>query len=293
MAKYNVPFALILNASMICSCNSRVSQTSENVESEDIQSCISQTNVNNIVVNVDLIHPDPLQIAEPIRYSMQEKDDIIIISPHSRNYDGFMSGERYDIPLVVSDCIYECVEYLAFDVFLDNKSNNDVSIDKLYMDVESSSIDYSPYLYIATTEDVSNSLIIVDDGWGDYGELTLEYTLLKKDEEFDGTYDFKRTIERPKDSIIINLTDDLIKLGYNWDHIKAVYATDIEFPETVSCIRIDSQVDPDKIYTPFEWVVEDDFAYVGFCRIYGKISFSGFDHTVVFKGRLSHGWPEL
>jgi len=222
-----------------------------------------------------------------MRCLIQEKGYEIIISPHSRNYNGFMSGERYDIPCVVSDCIYGAVKYLVFDVILNNESNNDVSIDKLYLDVESSTVDLTPYLYIATTKDESNSLIIVDDCWNDYGGIILEYKLLKKNEEFDGSYDFRRIIKRPKDYVILNLTENLIKLWYNWDFIKRTYITDNDLLHTVSAISTDSSIDPNTVYYPFEWMLADDWAYVGFCRIFGNISFSNSKHTVKFKGHLS------
>lgn len=237
-------------------------------------------------IDISLIHPDELFCGYPMRYKMENQADTISIVPTSENFDGFTGGRRYKIPLMVSDAIFESVEYLAMDAYVTNKSEKPLVIDKLRLNVEESHIDEKPYLYLATLEDYSNSMVISDEGWADYGEMVLEYRLLRKGEEFDGRYDFRKTIKRPEESAIIDFTPELVKMGYKWDYVHDNFATDPDFPQIVAALGKNSGYDPGEVYAPFEWKEEDEWAYTGFCRLFGRISFTDYP-PVEFNGYLS------
>lgn len=244
----------------------------------------------NANIDIKLIHPESLEYGEPMRYTQKETSEGIFITPHSRNLDGIYSGKRFHIPRVcsfIADDGFECVEFLSFDTYIENNSDIPISLDELYLAVENSKTDEKPYLYLGTTEDVSNSMIIVNGSWVDYGNLTLEYKLLKKGETFKNKYDFKRIYPKFNDHIVINFTDDLVKLGYNWDYIKQNYCSSENNQEYVDAIWKETQRDdPNSIYYPFEWT-SNEWVCEGFCRIYGRITFSKTDQIIEFKGELS------
>lgn len=278
---------LLIVTTLLISCN-KTNNSSNEEEVETATVVVEDVLNQDVQIGIKLIHPESLEFGEPMRYSLNETSEGIIITPHSRNLDAFTGGKRFEIPRVCGFVFgdgFECVEFLSFDAYIENNSDTPITLDELYIDVERSKLDDNPYLYMGTTEDVSNSMIIVNSGWADNGKMTLEYKLLKKGESFKGKYDFKKTYRLPDDGLIVNFTDDLIRLGYNWDYIKKTYGSDDEY---IFSLGKDGDSDnPNSLYFPFEWEAEDEWSYVGFCRIYGRISFEKSDQIIEFQGKIS------
>lgn len=243
---------------------------------------------NKIPIIIALTHPDELQFASPMRYMCQTSDDSIIVYPSSYNFNGFYSGKKYEVPQNAIFDASEDVEYLCFDAFITNISNEIISIEKLLLDVAESQIDTNPYLYICTIEDKANTLIISDESWTNYGGFALEYSLLKKGEKFNGVYTQKKIFSKPGEYMEIDFTDDLKNMGYSYGSLKNKYGCPEE--EYIVITSIDYSGDPSKLFYPFEWeeLQEGQFSYyLGFCRLQGKITFFNGFKPVEFSARLS------
>ena len=241
-----------------------------------------------IPIHINLTHPDDLQCGFPMRYKCNKSQERINIFPSSTNYDSFNSHKRLKVPRHAFYENTEDVEYLSFDAIITNNRDEAILIDRLILDVEESRIDTTPYLYLCTVEAEANTLYISDEGWADYGGFSLDYTLLKKGENFNGKYKYRKKFSRPQDCISIDFTEDMIRMGYKWDLLKSrFYGGDNYIVVTSDGFS----KDPSELFYPFEWSAVkygDITYYLGFCRLMGRITFNDNSHSPVeFSAELS------
>lgn len=284
---------VVITIFLFFSCNKMGKEQSENSEfeqnKESADSLINDSVLDEesiIPIKISLTHPDELQFGEPMRYSLSDANNTINIRPTSRNYDGFFSGKRYEFPIFSLYGDTEDVEYLNIDAIIQNHTSENISINSLNVEVEKSEIDPRPYLYLHSAKCLSNRFLIFDEGWSDYGNMIIEYSILRKGEKFDGKYRKTKVYKRPKDFIKMDLTSDLIEMGYNWENIKSKNYENGEL-EYVDGIFDSDGIDPNSYYYPFEWADDGEGCYEGFCRIYGRIKFSNHAHVAEFSGRIS------
>lgn len=254
---------------------------------EDNSNIKSSTPTHCIPIHINLAHPTELTENSDMQYQIKKGKNSIIIYPTSYNFDGFNSGERYMVRNHGYFDSTEDVECICLEAIITNDTDVPISVDKLIFEVEDSHIDPAPYLYICTVEDTPNTIIISDEGWTDYGGFTLEYSLMKKGEKFNGKYTHKRKLARPADFLEIDFTEDMKKMGYNWDYLNSNFKDQNNKYLFVSSDNYPGN--PEKLFYPFEWsVIDYEYTniYIGFCRLYGKISFERGHKPVEFMANL-------
>lgn len=266
-------------------------------------SCASSHSGTNEVFNYDeRINPDiPIDISlkhiqnpddqdYDLTYEIAEQDnDCIRIEPTSTYYDNYVSG----VPFYIPTCSYwdsETNEYPLLSCSIINNSNEDLSIDRLEVIVHSSKIDQLPYIHIFFEEDHSNTMTLINESYVNWGGMTLDYTILKKGETFDGNYRKSRTIDFFEDSMRIDLLDDLIEMGYDYERACKMCEEPIsaEQPFLWLDINNDNFDEYSSVFAPFEFQNHIDASeHDAFARINGRITFQNSSHPVYFEGRIS------
>lgn len=276
------------------SCGRNKSKDQNLVDStENFQTMYSEEEINfktetNIPINLTVTHPDELLFEETMRYKSIMSEDSLMIYPSSHNYDGFHSQKPYTIPLIPSFEYSEDVEYLCLDAVITNNTDSPIITNELILYVESSFIDKSPYLYLCTVEDTANTLFISNESWVAHGGFTLEYSLLKKDEQFNGKYENKKEFINYEDVIAIDFTEDMKQMGYDFETLKNKFMWSED-----SCLTIttdDTSESPSSLFYPFEWSTEEKLGttfYIGFCRLVGRIILKQNYPPIEFTAHLS------
>lgn len=240
-------------------------------------------------------------------YLKDETNDDISIWPTSGYFDEYISKERMELNYYPYDGNWcDNLDYPTLNFYITNNSGLTLSINSLNITVEKSEPDEFPYLYLYQDGDFSNSIFIWNESWGDWGNITFDYKILKKGEVFEGKYDKKLTIPYFKDFMIIDFYNDLKDMGYN----PAPYGCSTpEESELLSLLQKkymisgngcnyshlfmpsiylwddENVIDYNAYFTPFEFSGDGDFiGACGFARFYGKLSFSESDFTKDIKG---------
>lgn len=138
--------------------------------------------------------------------------------------------------------------------------------------------------------------MLSNESWYDYGGVTLEYSILKKGEEFTN---YKKKVHIPyfEEVYHLNLKNDLIEMGYDYNTIREL-AEEIGEPWGANSdgqiklyIPDNEVVEYAKLFSPFEVTMIDD-VYIGIARIYGRLSFDNSNFTTSFHGNLCLTYPD-
>ncbi len=219
----------------------------------------------------------------------EETDHLITIGATSRYYDQYISGKRFFAPaLQVFPENYR--ENLNIEVDVVNNTNNKLDVEELDFVVEKSNVDSIPFIFIFTCDYASNTIFFSDESYYDWGGVTFYYSILRKGEKFNGKYKSKRYIDYFEDILGVELLDELIDMGYDFEKIKnnidQVYGVDEEDEGIAVCLYAYEKEDSIKyahLFSPFEFRrrCEND-SYRGFARLYGKLVFDNYDKEIMF-----------
>ena len=286
-------FALLTVFSCLLGCASSSNQ-------EQAEETIVDTDDQSASI-IQITTEERSKILEDNRYTLSpdavtyfvenETENEVFIEPTSPYYDAYNSGNEFEIPLVAWYDPYESAEDIAYPqlkLYITNNTEEPLNISQLDVVVESSSIDKLPYVHIGTEESCSNNLAIVNESWYNWGSAKLDYTILRRNEKFDGTYRGSKTINYSEDIKRIDFTKELIDMGYDYYSVKelsessdddyiALYIPDDDLNEYLD------------LFYPFEIGADKFDAYFGFARIHGKLTFN--NKVVKFRGKLTLSTP--
>ena len=176
---------------------------------------------------------------------------------------------------------YYDMKLQMLDLYLTNNTDQPIVVNSLEFKVSESEIDSLPYVYVCEDTPYGESVIrLVNGSWFDWGTMHLDYSIMKRGEEFNGTYKKRKSIPYFEDEYLVDFTQDLVDMGLNMENL---YHYDSEGEkQLIDASEISENRDEilAKVY-PFE--VSD---YEGFARIYGKISFSKCNFTKHFFGHI-------
>lgn len=283
-----VRLLVLLMAPLVLGCANRKNNTNNMPVEEFLQGTSSSPIQLTVVEDDEILKEYDSISSEILLYKVNEESESdIYIEPTSTYYDNYVGGREFEIPLVAYYDTEEATEYVSYPklkLFITNNTEEILNISRLEVFVESSNIDKLPYVHIGTEMAYSNTLAIVNECWSNWGDAKLEYTLLKKDESFDGNYKNTKTIGCTKGIQRIDFTKDLMEMGYDYHSVK-------NKSESGDDNYVGLYITPENFYEynhlfhPFEIGSGDGDIYYGFARIHGKLSFSNMN--VKFKGKIS------
>ncbi len=277
-----LPFVLLA-----LGCSNRKGSTNSITTEGSLTGSASST-IQVTTVEKEKILKEYQGVQDVLLYQVEDENEKdIYIEPASTYYNQYVGGQEFEIPLVSFFDTEESTEYVSYPklkLFITNNSETDFNINKLEVSVESSTIDELPYVHIGTEEAHSNTMAIVNECWSNWGSAKLEYTLLKKNESFDGEYKNTKTIGYSEGIQRIDFTNDLMEMGYDYQSVKAKSESDDE-NYIGSYITSGNFNEYAQLFYPFEIGSYDGNTYFGFARIHGKLSFSNM--SVKFKGKIS------
>ena len=105
------------------------------------------------------------------------------------------------------------------DVKIVNNSDATLILDKLLIDVEYSKIDPIPFLYVCTEEDNTSKLFFVNEGYGKWEGFDFEFTFLKANQTFDGTFAFKTYVPYFGTTFRLDLQPYIKSYGFDYDRL--------------------------------------------------------------------------
>lgn len=217
--------------------------------------------------------------------------NVINIEPVSSKYETYKSGTDFEIEEVVvlnNDAPSEFIDYPRLLCYITNNSKEDLSVSRLSVNVENSELDKFPYLTIAAPAAYSNCIQLGNESWVNWGEATLEYTILKKGESFNGSYSESIKIPYFEHYYLIDFTNDLVSMGYDYNYVKSLDSSySDEDPYNCICPRITDENLASSVFSPFEICYDGEDWYNGFARVYCKLSFKGSKFSVKFHGNIT------
>lgn len=296
--------------SMICASCGNTSKKSRTSEKNQKGALIDEH--IDIPVAINLSHPEEFDIAE---YEVtRETDKDMYIDINSKYYKEYISGHRFIAPRIgyYDDSeIYENIEYLTLNLDIVNNTNKKLSINELEVVVNKSLPDTIPVIYICTPDTPNNCIYFINNSWFNWKGFTFSYSILSKDESFNGEYKNSRHIPFFENYTIIDFLPDMKEMGY-------------EFDELVNCIKKrnirhnrenNTNVDPNPLFIdehnhyhltfclydskfvddgdvgeldffqekfkPFE-LKSNSYIYEGIAKLYGNIKFDNSDFSVNF-----------
>lgn len=254
MIRINISFILLFIAFVACS---KKESSNEGVDSSLTDECVMTV---------------PLKLSSSSFAIESETDDEIVIDPCTPYYKEWMSSDRMTLKDDQGFC--DMLDYPILDVYITNNTNQTINIKSLDIRITESSVDKIPYVYISNN--FLNQFIIKNESWFDWGNIIIDYHIMKRNESFDGTYDRRKIIPYFEDEYIVDFTQDLIDMGLDMTFVNELYND--SWPNT------DYELSPHELLEllyPFE--VEGD---LGFARIYGEISFTKSGLTKSFYGEI-------
>ena len=251
--------------------------------------------------------PEMKQLVDAEYEITHENDNNLYIDINSDYYKKYLSRERFNASRLAFFENSENVEYLTLNLDIVNNTDQNLSINEMYIDVDKSEIDTVPVIYICTTDNYSNCIHFVNQSWFDWKGFTFSYSILEKGESFDGHYKKSKHIDYFDKILIMDLLPDLIDMGYNFEGLKSsirnrdakafvegeygrflyFYITedDEDFAYFQNCFK------------PFELKKTSYGEYMGMAYLYGSLKFDDSDLEVDFKAELSlstsAGWGAL
>lgn len=238
---------------------------------------------------------------DPMYFSIEnESDEYIKIEPQSTYYDAYISDKRLTVR--DKDVCSDDLQFPVLNFYLNNNTDNPLSISSLDINVSKSILDTLPYVYFVESQLLNNALVIRNESWIDWGGMKLSYTILKRGETFDGKYKHNLSIPYFEDRIIVDFYQDFIDMGLN-DELNAFCDDSFFDTDDLKCdflvghnkssdhlnIGMLSEMESEEVDVlsyPFEYAASIDNYYYIFARIYGKISFSNSDFNKEFEAEI-------
>ena len=298
-----VVFCLLLTMSGCSNRNTQDASADSIIEVDETEE-IEDVKTIDIPVTVNIVHDSDPDLPLPAEYLVvNNSNDEITIDTNSDYYNKYMSGDRFNAPLVIG-YFNEDVEYLTLELDIVNNTSERISVNELNINVEKSAIDSYPYIYISTAENYSNCIQFYNGSWFNWKGFTFSYTILKRGQQFNGKYIKSVHIPYFDNVKTINLLPNLKELGYDFDSLLSrVRALNKQnnFSEDDPWIKDDDgsqylvfgATDADDItniqrwFYPFEFKRLDEYTYEGRATLYGSIRFDGTDIVKHFKAEVS------
>lgn len=293
--KFVCVICLISIALISCSENKKqsnsVAEIAENVseeinkEGDAISNSIDEL-VENITetspeIGVKLINNKEKDI-ELKYYVKNETETEIEIEPHESYYDKYFSGKRMDLEVHggYTEGLYE---FPTIDYYIVNNSDKPLNITTLDIIVSHSNIDSRPYIRVFSEEihTEENYLVLGNYSCTNWGNLRLDYTILKKGERFNGKYNKTKVIPFFENLYSLNFTKELIEMGYNFKRVSEIGLMNLDFSD-------DNVNDAQELFYPFpvsKLNAEND-NYYAYAPFYGRLRFSNFKIEVEFSTKI-------
>lgn len=313
--------------SLFCvSCGNSSKKSSPSMDSQMEASIIMQNSIEDsiediteditedidIPIAINLSHTedeDMKQLVDAEYEVIRETDKDMYIDINSDYYKEYFSGHRFMASQLAFFEHSENVEYLTMDLDIVNNTNERLNINELNIIVDESIPDTLPVIYICTTENYSNCIYFVNESWFNWKGFTFSYSILSKDESFDGKYKKHRHITFFDKYAIIDLLPDMKEMGYNYEElVNCIRNRNIRFNRENNTDWDTEPIDHDEDahhltfyinsnddefaffqekFRPFE-LREDTFnEYVGTASLYGSIKFDNSDFVVDFIADIS------
>jgi len=256
---------------------------------------------NQLDIDIDIANNSEAT-GEVVWYAKDNSSlDTIHFTPTSEYYDLYTSPYRM---VLIPSRDFNWSDFIVnptFDVYLSNNSNHDIAIDKLEFDVETSSLDTFPYIYLEQYYTFRNGIRLQNESWTNWGNMVLEYSLLHRNADFSGKYSHRILIPYFEDYAYVDFSTDLISEGLNTDNLE-YYLEDIwdddEFlPKPIFGNLAKSEHLIFRRLSPYQDISEDilsnisfpfeySYDYEGnpfiFARLYARMSFTNHDFTKEF-----------
>ena len=288
----------VLLVFVCCSCANVSEQSSESMDA-------GKENLIDLLVTT---HVASSEYADMSFVKTNESEDVINIEPSSDYYNRYRSSERMELQSEPNDGWFcDDLEYPHIEYIITNNTEEPISINSIKTIVEKSSDDQFPYLFIYQDGEYSNCLFFWNESWTDWGTMTFDYSILEKDESFNGQYDKTLSIPFFTDYMVVDFYNDLIEKGYDPEPLNEVYfeLDDNQYHWFKNTFKICGKgCDYSHLFMPSLYIAEEEidatsysdlfypFEYgnlmsmCGYARFYGKISFSNSDFTKEIKGLI-------
>ena len=277
----------------------------DNTNKEYDQKDISYDEQHFVPIDMKVISYDELG------YRTEEKDGELFVTPTSVYYDRYVSKNRLDLTkddYETSAC--PMLSYPIVELFIVNNTEESLNIDELDVEVSKSRLDDFPYLYFFKCDGLSYCLPIQNESWSNWGNMILNYRILRAGEKFNGTYDRKRTIPYFSDYMLIDFASDIRSMGLD----ESKLAPYIEYREEAlgvyprKCDIREGESDSDfnryalfesekfsyetlkELFYPFE--VNTELGY-GYAWLYGQVSFTKHSFKKDIKTQILITFPGL
>ena len=262
----------------------------------------------DVPIAINLMHPDDDYATQFTieEYGITEENGRSIhIEPQTGYYPNYISGKRFKTPRQVLFETSEVVEFLTLSMDIVNNTKQKLDISELNIQVDESRIDTLPLIYICTLDECGNSLQFVNSGWAKWEGFTFSYSLLKKGEEFNGTYKKQKHIPYFEGIKTVKLLPDLMEMGYDYKGLirflkkeaREAFGEDCDdmFPSpSDECSIITHDFYGYDIgfvknkFKPFEAKKSpgSDYTFIGFARLYGCIQFDHSNRKIEFMSEI-------
>ncbi len=298
-----VVFCLLLTMSGCSNKNTQDASADSIIEVEETEE-VEDVKTIDVPVIVNIVHDSDPDLPLPAEYLVvNNTNDEIAIDTNSDYYNKYMSENRFNAPLVIG-YFNEDVEYLTLELDIVNNTSESISVNELNINVEKSSIDNYPYIYISTAEDYSNCIQFFNGSWFNWKGFTFSYTILKKGQNFNGKYIKSVHIPYFDDVKTVNLLQDLKELGYDFDSLLSYvrvqnkqngYSEDDPWTKeddgsqylNFGATDADDIASIQRWFYPFEFKRLDEYTYEGRATLYGSIKFDNTDIVKNFTAEIS------
>lgn len=230
-----------------------------------------------------------------------ETSSQIDIVPSGNYYNRYNSNTRFNADLKEGMC-EAYYEYPTINCYIVNNTNHNLNISNLQIDVEYSKIDRTPYIYIISTQSDPNCMSFFNFSCYNWGNMTFEYSILGKGEQFDYKYKKKRIIPYFDYKYQIDFRSELRALGYDIDRIEKLCKLDNDFKWKYYGAFTETDVNKyGYLFYPFDFFpstlimpnyesngtyIANDNYYCPLAPIYGRLTFSNSDKMVEFVGYI-------
>ena len=308
------PIILLMSITtfFLCACGNASLKKSYNEEANNEASVLSENvivttddNDVDIPISVNLAHTEDEELKQynASEYNItKETDEDIYIDINSKYYKNYLSGKRFKVPRP-NILFTEDFEFLTLELDIVNNTNSTLDINELDLLVDESKEDRLPFIFIRTSNDLSNSISFINGSWFNWEGFTFSYKILRKGESFDGTYKKSMHIPYFEKQKTIDLLPDMKEMGYDFDEIVKCIKQDneehgwnfepVEYCEDGYCLGFGISKDDENLgyfqrkFEPFELIVNEDDEIDGIARLYGTVQFDNSDTKVDFSADIS------
>ena len=250
-------------------------------------------------------------------YEIEEKNGEYYVSPTHYYLNNFYQDEWINMEyLPWSDWQIEPYPHNPeFDIKIVNNTKKTLFVDKLYVDVEESKRDTRPLIFLYFNENLTSGFYMLDQSWESWDYFDFQFSILKKNEEFDGNYKYSQRIEAFEGVKYFDIKPYLIEEGVNYKELEKIAIEKIEkneyYDKSTSDQKLNIQEHIEKLlsssffdkevydmikpYMPFlvePWqeVAKGDYSDISsrFPRayIYGEVKFNNYEPSIFVTGEL-------